>query len=43
MINPVVAGGDGALAPLDRPPPPAKRLHRERQLKASEFCNREVA
>ena len=42
MINPVVAGGDGALAPLDRPPP-ASRLHRERQLKASEFCNREVA
>ncbi len=31
------------LAELDRPPPPASRLHRERQLKASEFCNREVA
>ncbi len=34
---------DGLLAELDRPPPPASRLHRERQLKASEFCNREVA
>jgi hypothetical protein len=31
------------LAELDRPPPPASRLHRERQLRASEFCNRKVA
>ena len=31
------------LAELDRPPPPASRLHRERQLKADQFRHREVA
>lgn len=31
------------LAELDRPPPPASRLHRERQLRADQFCHREVA
>ena len=31
------------LAELDRPPPPASRLHRERQLRAGQFCHREVA
>ena len=31
------------LAELDRPPPPASRLHRERQLRAGQFCLREVA
>jgi hypothetical protein len=31
------------LAELDRPPPPASRLHRERQLGAGQFCLREVA
>lgn len=33
----------GLLAELDRPPPPASRLHRERQLRAGQFCHREVA
>ncbi len=31
------------LAELDRPPPPASRLHRERQLRAGQFRHREVA
>jgi hypothetical protein len=31
------------LAELDRPPPPASRLHRERQLRADRFRLREVA
>ena len=31
------------LAELDRPPPPASRLHLERQLRADRFCHREVA
>jgi hypothetical protein len=31
------------LAELDRPPPPASRLHRERQLRAGQFRLREVA
>jgi hypothetical protein len=31
------------LAELDRPPPPASRLHRERQLRAGQFCLQEVA
>lgn len=31
------------LAELDRPPPPASRLHLERQLRAGQFCRREVA
>jgi hypothetical protein len=31
------------LAQLDRPPPPASRLHRERQLRAERLCHREVA
>jgi hypothetical protein len=31
------------LAELDRPPPPASRLHLERQLRADQFCRREVA
>ena len=31
------------LAQLDRPPPPASRLHRERQLRVERFCHREVA
>jgi len=31
------------LAELDRPPPPASRLHRELQLRADQFCHREVA
>jgi hypothetical protein len=31
------------LAELDRPPPPASLLHRERQLRAGQFCLREVA
>jgi hypothetical protein len=31
------------LAELDRPPPPASRLHRERQLRADQLCHREVA
>ena len=31
------------LTKLDRPPPPASRLHRERQLLAGQFCLREVA
>ena len=31
------------LAELDRPPPPASRLHRERQLRAEQFWRREVA
>ena len=31
------------LTELDRPPPPASRLHRERQLRAGQFCLREVA
>jgi hypothetical protein len=31
------------LAELDRPPPPASRLHRERQLRADQFRHREVA
>ena len=30
------------LAELDRPPSPAGRLHRERQLRADQFCPREV-
>jgi hypothetical protein len=33
----------GLLAELDRPPPPASRLHRDRQLRAGQFCLREVA
>jgi hypothetical protein len=33
----------GLLAELDRPPPPASLLHRERQLRAGQFCLREVA
>ena len=31
------------LAELDRPPPPASRLHRDRHLRAGQFCLREVA
>jgi hypothetical protein len=31
------------LAELDRPSPPASRLHRERHLRVSQFCLREVA
>ena len=31
------------LAELDGPPPPTSRLHRERQLRAGQFCHREVA
>jgi hypothetical protein len=31
------------LAELDRPPPPASRLHREWQLRAGQFCHRGVA
>jgi hypothetical protein len=31
------------LAELDRPPPPASLLHWERQLRAGQFCLREVA
>jgi hypothetical protein len=31
------------LAELDRPPSPASRLHRERQLRAGLFRHREVA
>ncbi len=31
------------LAELDRPPPPASRLHRERHLRADQFCHGEVA
>ena len=31
------------LAELDRPPPPASRLHRERQLRADQYRHREVA
>jgi len=31
------------LAELDRPPSPASRLHRERQLRADQFCHQEVA
>jgi hypothetical protein len=31
------------LAELDHSPPPASRLHRERQLRADQFCHREVA
>jgi hypothetical protein len=31
------------LAELDRPPPPASRLHCERQLRADQCCHREVA
>jgi hypothetical protein len=31
------------LAQLDRPPPPASRLHRERHLRAERICHREVA
>jgi hypothetical protein len=31
------------LAELDRPAPPASRLHRDRQLRAGQFCLREVA
>jgi hypothetical protein len=31
------------LAQLDRPPPPASRLHWERQLRAGQFCLQEVA
>jgi len=31
------------LAELDRPPPPASRLHLERQLRADQVCHREVA
>jgi hypothetical protein len=33
----------GLLAELDGPPPSASRLHRERQLRAAQFCLREVA
>ena|GEM_PF-5184871 len=33
----------GLLAELDRPPPPASRLYRERQLRADQFRHREVA
>ncbi len=33
----------GLLAELDRAPPPASRLHRERQLRADRLCHREVA
>jgi hypothetical protein len=33
----------GLLAELDRPPPPASRSHRERQLRVGQFCLREVA
>ena len=33
----------GLLAELDRPPPPASRLHRDRHLRAGQFCLREVA
>jgi hypothetical protein len=31
------------LAELDGPPPPASRLHRDRQLRVGQFCLREVA
>jgi hypothetical protein len=31
------------LAELDRPPRSASRLHRDRQLRAGQFCLREVA
>lgn len=31
------------LAEVDRPPPTASRLHRERQLRADQLCLREVA
>ena len=31
------------LAQLDRPPSPASRLYRERQLRAESLCHREVA
>ena len=33
----------GLLAELDRPAPPASRLHRDRQLRAGQFCLRAVA
>ena len=44
-IRRAVAAGiaAGLLAELDRPPSPASRLHRERQLRADQFCHREVA
>jgi len=31
------------LAELDRPPPPASRLHTELRLRVDQFCHQEVA